>query len=287
MRVRFTDVDGIRTRYHFEGSGYPLMLVHGGGVSGECWLRNIDALAEDFHVVAPDCVGIGFTGTGDWTGGPPHPHVVKHLFGLADQLGFDRFAMAGSSLGAMMAILAHLEAPRRVEKLILVSSGSSTLAQDEIGRVLEESLSNGISAYANPTYAACLKRMQNVFYNPDDVPPELILSQLTTYRLPGALEAYKMRMEGLMDVEAMRPYRTRERLHEIGAPTLLIWGLNDPRVIFSRAEEAAAKIADSKLVGFARCKHAPHMEHPERFNALVKHFLKGEPLGVAGVGDPV
>ena len=46
MRAQFTDVDGVRTRYHFEGSGYPLMLVHGGGVSGECWLRNIDALAE-------------------------------------------------------------------------------------------------------------------------------------------------------------------------------------------------------------------------------------------------
>ena len=90
MRVKFTEVNGIPTRYHHEGSGYPLLLIHGVGVSGECWLRNIDALAEDFQVIAPDCIGTGFTGIGDWQGGPPHPYTVKHLIGLADQLGFDQ-----------------------------------------------------------------------------------------------------------------------------------------------------------------------------------------------------
>ena len=285
MRVKFTEVNGIPTRYHHEGSGYPLLLIHGVGVSGECWLRNIDALAEDFQVVAPDCIGTGFTGIGDWQGGPPHPYTVKHLIGLADQLGFDKFAIAGSSLGAMMAMLTYFEVPDRVEKLILISSGSGTLPEVEIGSKLKESYANGISAYGNPTYQACLKRMQNVFYDPDAVPPELILSQLTTYVLPGALDAYKMRMEGIMDLEAMRPFRTAERLGEIAVPTLLIWGMNDPRVIFSRAEEAAAKIANSTLVGFDKCKHAPHMEHPERFNTLVRRFLKEEPLGDEAISD--
>ena len=286
MRVKFTEVNGIPTRYHYEGeAGYPLMMVHGVGVSGECWLRNIDALAEDFRVVAPDCLGTGFTGIGDWQGGPSHPHTVKHLIGLADQLGFDKFAIAGSSLGAMVAMLTYFEIPDRVEKLILISSGSGTLPADEIGSKLKESYANGISAYGNPTYEACLKRMQNVFYDPDAVPPELILSQLTTYVLPGALDAYKMRMEGIMDVEAMRPYRTAERLDEIKVPSLLIWGLNDPRVIFARAEEAAAKIEKSTLVGFDKCKHAPHMEHPERLNTLVRRFLKDEPLGDEAISD--
>ena len=124
-----------------------------------------------------------------------------------------------------------------------------------------------------------------MFYDPDAVPPELILSQLTTYVLPGALDAYKMRMEGIMDVEAMRPYRTAERLDEIKVPSLLIWGLNDPRVIFARAEEAAAKIEKSTLVGFDKCKHAPHMEHPERLNTLVRRFLKDEPLGDEAISD--
>jgi pimeloyl-ACP methyl ester carboxylesterase len=32
------------------------------------------------------------------------------------------------------------------------------------------------------------------------------------------------------------------------------------------------------LVPFDKCKHFPHMEHPERFNRLVRKFLKGESL---------
>ena len=62
MRVAFTDVDGIRTRYFYEGSGPTLVLIHGLGISADSWTRNIDALAEHFTVYAPDMIGHGFTG---------------------------------------------------------------------------------------------------------------------------------------------------------------------------------------------------------------------------------
>ena len=83
-------------------------------------------LAEDFSVVAPDTLGQGFTGVGDFTGGAPQPHFVAHLKALADQVGFDKFAMCGSSFGAMLCILTYFDIPERVEKLILISSGSAT-----------------------------------------------------------------------------------------------------------------------------------------------------------------
>ena len=107
-------------------SGPPLMLVHGAGISADAWLRNVDELAEDFSVVAPDTLGQGFTGVGDFTGGAPQPHFVAHLKALADQVGFDKFAMCGSSFGAMLCILTYFDIPERVEKLILISSGSAT-----------------------------------------------------------------------------------------------------------------------------------------------------------------
>ena len=102
------------------------MLVHGAGISADAWLRNVDKLAEDFSVVAPDTLGQGFTGVGDFTGGAPQPHFVAHLKALADQVGFDKFAMCGSSFGAMLCILTYFDIPERVEKLILISSGSAT-----------------------------------------------------------------------------------------------------------------------------------------------------------------
>src|SRR5262249_60245168 len=107
MRVMFVDVGGLRARCLYEGAGYPLLLIHGGGLSADIWLRNIDALARDFHVCAPDLPGHGFTHALDYGDDPPHPHLVEHLARLVDKLGIDRFAVAGSSFGGLLSGLLY------------------------------------------------------------------------------------------------------------------------------------------------------------------------------------
>ena len=286
MRVTFAEIGGITTRYFHWGESYPLLLLHGAGVSADTWMRNIDALGADFRVLAPDTLGHGFTGNGDYREGPPAPFVIEHLKAFVDHMKLDRFSVAGSSYGAVMAILLYFEMRERIEKLVLVSSGSSTLSEEEGLKVRKESFANGISAIADPTLASCRKRMENIFYDPAAVPDELIFMQLTMYALPGVCEMYEARMKGNMDLEAARPYRVAERLHEIEVPTLMLFGRNDPRVDFAKAEEAAASIAQSRLIGLDKCKHHPHVEHPQQFNALVRQFLTGtvlEDLDASGV----
>ena len=275
MRVQFAEIGGVPTRYYYEGSGAPLMLVHGAGVSGDSWLRNVDALAQDFQVVAPDTMGHGFTGTGAYTGGPPHPYMVDHLIALADHVGFKKFAMAGSSFGAMLSILTHFKIKDRVEKLILISSGSSTLSEEEHLKSVQNAYKNGMSAMTDPTLENCRARLGRIFYDPKKIPEELLWMQVTLYARPGVKDHYERRMKGMMD-PAARQYRVAERMREISVPTLLVWGLNDPRVIYSRAVEAANQIGRSTLVGFPECGHEPHIEHWERFNAIARKFLKGE-----------
>ena len=278
MRVTFDDIGGVRTRYYHEGSGDPLLLIHGVGVSSDTWLRNIDALARDFAVYAPDVLDNGFTGQGDYRGGPPQPHMVAHLVDFVNALGLEQFAVAGSSFGALLGALLYFEMSERVKRLVLVSSGTCFNSEAELTRTLRDSYANGISAIGEPTLESCRRRMRNIVYDPETVPEEMVLMQLNLYGLPGARDAYDRRMRGLMDIEASRPYRILERLEEIRAPTLLIWALDDPRVVFARAEEAARRIPDATLVSFERCKHHPHVEHPARFNETVRRFLKGEGL---------
>ncbi len=278
MRVTFDDIGGVRTRYYHEGSGPPLLLIHGVGVTSDTWLRNIDALARDFAVYAPDVLDNGFTGQGGYRGGPPQPHMVAHLARFVDALGLDEFAVAGSSFGALLGALLYFEMPERIKRLVLVSSGTCFNSEEELARTLRESYANGISAIGDPTLESCRKRMRNIFYDPEAVPEEMVLMQLNLYGLPGARDAYERRMRGLMDTVASRPYRILERLEEIHVPTLLVWARDDPRVVFARAEEAARRIPDATLVSFERCKHHPHVEHPERFNETVRRFLKGEGL---------
>jgi pimeloyl-ACP methyl ester carboxylesterase len=207
--------------------------------------------------------------------------MVAHLLGLARHLGIDRFAIAGSSFGALLSALVYFEVPACVEKLVIVGSGSAFNTEVELERVLAESFANGLSAYAEPTLANCRRRMANICYDPASVPEEMLLVQMTSYALPGVREAYERRMRGMMDLTACRPYRILERLEAVHVPTLIVWGRQDKRGIYERALEAVRRLPNGRLVAFDRCGHHPHIEHPTEFNELVRQFVKGEALSVA------
>jgi pimeloyl-ACP methyl ester carboxylesterase len=232
--------------------------------------------------VAPDTLGHGFTESGEYRVGAPHPHIVDHLVSLIDSLGIDRFTIAGSSFGALIAALVYFKAPARVERLIIVGSGSTFNTEEDSRQRLPEAYKNGLGAYLNPSLETCRRRMANIFHDPTKVPEELLLVQMTSYAMPGALEAYERRMQGMMDLEASRPYRVLDRVEEIRVPTLVLWGRQDRRGIYERALEAVKRLPNARLVAFDRCGHYPHMEYPAEFNELVRQFLKGEPLRLEG-----
>jgi len=140
VRISFANIDGIKTRYLHEGSGTALLLIHGVGISGDMWLRNIDPLAEHGAVYAPDLLGHGFTDAIDLNGDPPQPHMVAHLGKLMDAVGAERYSIAGSSYGALLAALMYFDRPERVDKLILVGSGSAFHPPDEQEKRLEKLL---------------------------------------------------------------------------------------------------------------------------------------------------
>lgn len=281
MRVKIEEVAGIRTRYYYEGTGVPLLLLHGGGVSSDAWVRNIDSLARSFRVIAPDLLGHGFTGTGQYSAGPPHPHIVEHLAALADHLGLEQFYVAGSSFGALIASLLYFRLPQRVRKLVVVSSGSFANSDEELAVAIAGAYENSRLAVIDPSAEDCRQRLANIFYSRESIPEELITMQLTIAALPGIVEAFEARMKGMMDIAACRPYRILDRLEQFALPTLLVWGAEDRRGILSRAQEAAARMPDASLVAFARCKHHPHIEHPQLFNELARAFLLRDDFGPA------
>jgi len=273
MRVKLIDVDGVRTRFYYEGSGAPLLLLHGGGVSSDAWIRNIDPLARSFRVIAPDLLGHGFTESGGYTGGPPHPHIVEHLVALVDQLGLEEFFVAGSSFGALIASLLYFRLPERVRKLVVISSGSFANSDEELASAIAGAYENSRLAVIDPSADDCRQRLANIFYSRESIPEELITMQLTIAALPGIVESFEARMNGMMDIAACRPYRILDRLGSFALPTLLLWGADDHRGILSRAQEAAAQMPDARLISFAKCKHHPHIEHPTLFNAVLESFL--------------
>jgi pimeloyl-ACP methyl ester carboxylesterase len=274
MRASFADIDGVRTRYLHAGNGDPLFLLHGVGVSGDVFVRNLDALGEEFAVYAPDMLGHGFTDAVDYRGGPPQPHIVRHLGRLADHLGLERYRVLGQSFGALIAALMYFDRPRQVTGLVLVGSGSVFHPPDEQAATLRAALANATTAMRDPTIETCRRRLQIICFDPASVPEEILLSQLTSYALPDRFPSYQATIAGLIGSVASPEHRVLSRLEDIGVPCLVVTGREDIRASWQRTEEGVGRIPDAELQIFERCGHLPFSEHPERFNDLVRRFLR-------------
>jgi 4,5:9,10-diseco-3-hydroxy-5,9,17-trioxoandrosta-1(10),2-diene-4-oate hydrolase len=64
-----------------------------------------------------------------------------------------------------------------------------------------------------------------------------------------------------------------DNLHNITAPTLVIWGQQDRILPVAHAQVARDRIANVQLHLIDHCGHMPQMERPEEFNAVVLEFL--------------
>jgi pimeloyl-ACP methyl ester carboxylesterase len=276
MRVRFLELAGVRTRILYEGdpANYPILLIHGLGSTADTWLRNIDRLAEDYFVVAPDLFNHGFSDPVDLAGQPPHPTHLAELAGLADAFGFERFCACGSSYGALLAALLYFERPQQVEKLVIVGSGSCFNTEAEQVLTLQAAKKNALSAIGNPTLETTRKRTQATLYDPASVPEDMLLIRLTAYAQPHMRKKYEEVVAGMLNLEAARPYRIYERLEKIDVETLIVWGREDPRGRHERAVEAVARMPRATLLTYERCGHLPFLEYPDRWNGDIRKFVQ-------------
>jgi 2-hydroxy-6-oxonona-2,4-dienedioate hydrolase len=278
MRARFIDVGGVRTRFLHAGSGPAVILLHGVGVSGDTFFRNIDELAQGRSIYAPDMLGHGFTDAVTFTGGPQVP-TVQHLGQLADALGLERYSVIGSSYGALIAALMWFDRPSRVDNLVLVGSGSCFHPAEEQRETLRAALANATQALADPTMASCRARLAAICHDPNSVAEEILLTQLTSYALPDRFDAYKATVAGLIDTVDSDELRILSRLEQLTARTLILVGRNDIRADWRRHVEARQRMPNARLSISENCGHLPYMEHPAAFNETVGAFLGGADVG--------
>lgn len=279
MRVRYVDVNGIRTRYYEAGTdrpGPPLLLVHGGGAAADTWFRNLDALGEVQSVLAPDLLGHGFTDLPALTSDQfPQEVEADHIAAFTQALGLDRFALAGHSFGGLIAALVYLADPQRVTRLVLVASSSVFEEPSRHQNAVGGAQQNQLPALLDPTPENIRRRNVGSNYDSTDPFEEIMPIQMSALALPGRLEAFRWVGEGLRASASHPRARVFSRLEEIKVQTLIIAGRNDPRCTVESVEAGAERLPDARLVVFDRCGHKPYSEHAERFNAIVTDFLSG------------
>jgi 2-hydroxy-6-oxonona-2,4-dienedioate hydrolase len=274
MRVRFIDVDGVPTRCFVAGceGDYPILLLHGITLNAEIWLRNIDVLARDFYVVAPDMLGHGFTGPIAIDDRPLLRRKVAHLARLVDVLGFDTFCASGCSYGALVAILLYFDCPERMNKLVINGSGSSFNTDAQLIANMQSTYDDLKPVIANATSDYWHARIGRGFFDPAKIPGEIVTSLMTCYAQPWAVNAWERSILDLLDLQALRPFRVLDRIEAIKVDSLVVWGREDRGAIYESAVAAVRRMPAARLETFEQCGHFPMIEHPARYNELLRTF---------------
>jgi pimeloyl-ACP methyl ester carboxylesterase len=118
---RFITVDGVKLHYLERGKGEPLVLLHGNGTMIQDWLISgvLDALAQDYRVIAFDRPGFGYSErprSRIWT-----PAAQAALLAQAlDQLEIGPARIVGHSFGTMVSVALGLDHPAAVKDLVLL-----------------------------------------------------------------------------------------------------------------------------------------------------------------------
>lgn len=286
LESRTASVRGLTLHYMIGGRGMPLVLVHGLGSSASLeWRFNLEALAAEFRVLAPDLPGFGASDK------PALAYTiaffVETLKDFVAAQGLDRLAIMGASYGGRIALGLALELPGVVERLVLVDAlGVGRPRRDPAYALLQvqgigELMLGGAERVLARFRPAVVRRFWGWYLRrPRSMARILTDSRIADQRRmlasPDYRAAYLATLRAVTSLRRLRDgVMLDDRLHEVSIPTLLVWGRHDHIFPAREAEAARPKFSDARLVVFEDCGHTPQLEDPDRFNRVVLDFLKG------------
>ncbi len=281
----YFDVDGAELRAGPDHlSAVPTVVVlHGGPGFDQGYLRpGIGELRDLAQLIFVDLRGQGRSG--------PVPaetctleQMADDVVALCSHLGLRRPVLLGHSAGGFVALHAALRVPGTFAALVLCTTAATLVPEPDPGA---PTLAERAGAEAEVVAA-------RVFTG--DVTPETgeLFARLVAPHyaapgredLPGRLLALSRMSPEVMQAffgggDAAR-YDVRHRLHEIGAPTLVIAGGFDWVCPPAAARTISAGIRGAELVVFPDTGHFPFSEQPEGFHQIIADFLEHTgPMGL-------
>jgi len=253
---KWVEVEGIRTHYRDEGSGPPLLLLHGTSSSLHTWDEWMRALHSHRRIIRLDLPGFGLTG--------PAPDAdyraeryARFIVAFLDALHLDRVDLAGNSLGGRIAATVTLTSPERVRNLILVdAAGLSGQKRAAVFRLATTPGLSLLARYFTPTWLI-RSQLEEVYGDDPKVTDALVARHQSLLRRDGNRQALIDRLSGPTDPDL------DGRLGEIRQPTLIEWGTEDPWIPLSFAERWHRGIAGSELRTYVGAGHVPMEERAE------------------------
>ena len=263
-----------------------LILLHGSNSSLQTWEPLVRRLDSDYRIVTLDLPGHGLTG-----GTPDKDYGASGMTAAVDvvaaKLGLDHFILGGNSMGGWVAWRYALAEPGRVDALILLDAAGMPLRPGErappsnVGfRLLKYPFGRWLASQITPR-GLVEESLRGSVADPAIVDDAMVDRYWELLRFPGNREATSLR--ATLDREPAMA----DRVGEIKAPTLILFGDRDRLINPSAAKTFHERMAGSEVMLLGGVGHLPMEEAPDATAAAIADFLKRR-LGAppAGRGTP-
>ena len=263
------------------GRGAPLVMLHGWGMHGGVWGDTAKMLAEDFQVHNVDLPGHGLSGKGEEGTGKGEAPVLPFslpssafsLKSVVDELSAyfnGPLNLCGWSLGGIIAQHWAVREPKKVRRLILVSSTPCFAERADWAFGMPQETLAQFAAELEKNHAATLRRFLALQVRGSESERELLgaLREKLFSRGEPHLDALRGGLAILRDADL------RSALPQIKQPTLVIAGERDKLTPPEASHYLAQSLPHARELVIAGAAHAPFLSHPEVFVEQVRNFLK-------------
>lgn len=249
-------------RYVEIGSGPAVILSHGTLMDHTMFAPQLDALSDDYRVVAFN----HRARTDRWKGPYSLEDLAEECRELLDALGIERCVLGGMSMGGFMAIPFALRYPERLDGLILISTMAGAYMEDELAQNERELESLLKQPYVSRSFAEWER--------------DLVMGDTTKRENPELVEAWIARWMSRRSESVywefmswMRKPDMTRRLAEIQTPVLVIHGTEDAVLPLARGRAMADNIPNVRFVPIERAGHTVTIEAPDAVSRAVREFL--------------
>ena len=243
----------LRMRYEEDGVGEPLILIHGGGMTGRLmWSEQIPVFAEHFRVVAPDSRGHG--GTYNPAGELSYHAMADDVIALMDALEIERAFYYGYSDGGNIGLELGMRFPDRMVALAL----------------------GGVVFKFSPSYFAALRREYGFERVETDeeleafqraLPKDMREHVLARHTHTGPKTWQKMVL-AIARLHTTPVHYSVNDLAQVVSPTLVMTGDRDALLLVEETVELYRLLPNAELLVLPNSGHlpwAPFTEHALRF----------------------
>ncbi|MFZ0960794.1 MAG: alpha/beta hydrolase [Terriglobia bacterium] len=251
-------VHGHKIAYYQAGKGSAVILIHGLGADSRHWAANMDALSQNFQVIAIDQIGYGQSDK------PIMRYTVDHfadyLHGFVQALKIPKASLVGNSLGGWVALDFTIRHPEMVEKLVLVDAAG---LRPTVLLKIPEGCRKPLSLLNTHWFFDLMTA--NKEWATTDLGPQAFERHLQNGDTYTVASSVAEMFTGREFVD--------KKLQKVHVPTLIVWGRDDMLIPLAMGEQFHKGIKGSQMIVMDGTGHIPMVGKPAEFNDAVGKFL--------------